>query len=178
MVKAITLQAVAQELAEAFETRTRSDSNPFVCLKDEAHGTWIQKAIQDAHEEEMPNDSIYAMCEQVAEAISEEIADAVDWEDMSEIELHERLDSLVPVYTHELKQWLLDNPNADASIETGIEAGVIVTDQDGFSLFRVLSGGYYYQLDAIAGTLCNAIQAQYESLKAIERRETDGSESN
>lgn len=163
MVAQVTLQQVAQELADAFTTKQRDNGSEFVTLIDAAQGTWIQDAVREAHDEALPNDSIYQMAKAVADEIAEELDSMPYFQYGDEVELHTRLDLLASqMSNYDLKKWLLDNTNADATIENAVANYYFDPKADEFDLYKLLMAGYYTQLDEIAGTLCRAMGEEYE----------------
>ncbi len=161
-----TLHEIAKEFAEAFTTETRTDGSKYVTLNDDK-AEWMQEAVQEAHtlgeHLALPDDSIYEICREVADAIEEELGAAdKDLEDCRDLEMRERIDGLVPVYTSDLKHWAFKNPHADEWMQEAVDQGLIDTTAKEFDLDNLRMAGYYMQADSICGTFLQAIQDQYD----------------
>lgn len=90
----MNVKTLATQLGAAFDHRTRDNGDAFVCLKDDSP-EWMTTIIRIAHEDKLPDDTVYTLIERCADAIAD--ADNPS-EAISELEP----DS----YTHELTAWL------------------------------------------------------------------------
>ena len=110
-----TLHKLATELSQAFEHKTRSNGDDYVCLKN-GSPQWMQDAIHEAHENLLPNDAIYSLCERVADCFAD--AD----EESGEEELREALDEIeIPPYTKDRMVWFAQNwEYCDRAIADGL----------------------------------------------------------
>lgn len=91
--------------ASHFETKTRADSTQpgehFTTLS-ESRPAWLQEAVREAHQGDLPVDWIYAECKAAVEAFDEGYF--TDDEDT----VHAHTDGRVDVYTQALYQWAAD----------------------------------------------------------------------
>jgi hypothetical protein len=94
MTEIKTVQTLAQELYDAFETKKRDNGNAFVVLKD-GSPKWMTEVSHKVHGDKLPDDTTYEFIERAAGAISDvdEIEDAI-----AEME--------PDVYTNALTGWL------------------------------------------------------------------------
>lgn len=137
------------KIAPFFERRrTRDSGEAFYTLKDDKP-EWLQDAVMDAHNGEMPDDWIYEQCSAIADMI-----DDYDPDDDLEDATHEMADGLVDVYTHDLNRWYAANLCRAEWVEQAREEGLIDADADITARF---SAGQYLQLRFIADQLVGAV---------------------
>lgn len=137
---AVTLQAVAQELANSFETRYRQDANktPFTCLTDKASkaDNWRMAAIHAAHDDReiLPDDYRWRWASEAADAYTDRPSD--DWDNVTaELE--------ADVYVSDLANWLGSSTARICYLTEAIEYGE--TDGgDALALAQVLEMAEVY----------------------------------
>ena len=86
----------AVSLGSFFESRTRDSRETYYALKDGAP-SWLQEAIHEAHQGDLPSDWVYETCYATCVAIDDEALD--------ENGTHEFADSQVDFYTRDRFQW-------------------------------------------------------------------------
>ncbi len=142
MTETKTVQQLASELADAFETRTRNDGQKFVVLKD-GSTKWMTDVCHKAHGDTLPDDTIYGFCERAAYVI----ADAEEPE--------EAIDEMEPdPYTHNLTAWLHARADHVYFLTEALEEGTGITDG-----FQLLMRAQQIQIHEIARTLLAALEA-------------------
>lgn len=142
-----TFQKLARAFADAFETSKRADGATFYRLKDSRAG-WMQDAVREAHDGELPDDWRYETCSDLAERIAE-YEDSSDARDAVSV----MADTITDVYTSELLRWYADNLGRleyaeDAKREWG--AGETILDN--------LLAGQAYCVAQMANVLIQAIE--------------------
>ncbi len=85
-----------------FVIHTRADGETHTKLADDAPA-WLEDAVREAHQGDLPNDWVYAECRAAAEAF-----DAGDLAAAEDDCVHDHADARVEVYTRELYQWAAD----------------------------------------------------------------------
>ena len=107
-----------EAFSQAFERKARTDGSEYVVLRD-GSPDWMANAIRSAHMGSSPCDTVYAMCQRVVDHLAgydgEDIYDALYSSNYYELD--------ADTYTHDLKQWLLNAPDADAYVEEVMEEG-------------------------------------------------------
>jgi hypothetical protein len=96
----MTMQKLASDLYDAFETRHRQNGDTFHSLR-EGSPEWMGEIVQEAHGDMFPDDWRYAAIRRVACAI----ADTGDDEDLDDAGA-EKVDAMVDVYNGRLAEWL------------------------------------------------------------------------
>lgn len=87
-----------------FVIHTRADGETHTKLADDAPA-WLEDAVREAHQGDLPNDWVYAECRAAAEAF--DAGDLAAVEDNDDC-VHDHADARVEVYTRELYQWAAD----------------------------------------------------------------------
>lgn len=152
-----TLQTVAGELAEAFESAERSNGDTFYKLRD-GSPEWMTDAIHAAHGDMLPDDWRYKAIRAVAQAMADLDADS-DLDDSA----HEACDSLVDIYTSGLTAWLASRADRycycdDAAEEIGVESGA--------GIIQRLQLGQFAEYREIWDSLRQALEAEAEERPA------------
>ncbi len=143
-----TLQGLAEEMYDNFESRTRNDESKFYCLKDRIQ--WQVDVCHKAHGDRLPNDDIYDC-----------IVDAL--ERFSECETEEEMQDSVyeleaPVYTSTLTKWLhSSNYNVYYLTEALEEFDV----KDGF---QALTIAYNKMQTEVANAILNELVKRLEEI--------------
>jgi len=91
------------KLAQYFKRDKRADGKTFHTLHDN-RPEWLQEAVREAHQTDLPNDWIYETCSAAADAIDGGYLGADKYGD----DLHEWADGQVEIYTKPLLQWVAD----------------------------------------------------------------------
>lgn len=86
-------------LASYFKRETRTNDETFYTLKDDAP-EWLRAAVQEAHDDRLPDDWVYAEC--YASCC------AIDDGSLTEDDLHGHVDGQVDIYTQKVFQWAAD----------------------------------------------------------------------
>lgn len=159
----MTIEQLARLLADAFEVFDREPSPGLdqpVKLRD-GSPEWMRDLCRNAHDNAhmMPDDWRYHMIAAVAEAIAE------DGEDYS-------LDGLVPVYTNQLTGWLHSRADRHCYVdEWAEETGAGCED-----FIALLSGGFLQELQEVAGSVFNDLEARALELEDEGDDEVDPSD--
>lgn len=101
----MTVETLATAMAAAFETRTRTNGDSFVCLKDDSP-EWMTDIVRAAHDGSLPDDWTYQAVRECVDLL----ADGADPDDTA---------PEPDVYTSELLKWapghvdLIDQTMAD-----------------------------------------------------------------
>jgi hypothetical protein len=145
----ITIQSLAAEMSQAFETAVRPTSGEeFRKLKDDAPG-WMTTVCRKAHDdgEMLPDDSRYRFIEQAVDALS------------GHDDADEAHDSLEPdVYTSHLTGWLHTLNSRVSYIDDALrEYG---TFDDGFKL---LAAAQMMEKEEVFQQVLNALQEELDS---------------
>lgn len=166
-----TFQKVLAELANAFETRTRTrtrdDGTTYTCLKDDAPawlagyaGTTVMHDIHAAVDDRFPDDWIYASIAGMADTMTG--YDAADADDMRE-NVHEIADGMVDVYNCDRSAWLAMNlNNAALCDEACSELGC---DPDA-GMFTRIGLGQYLALTRIGEAIISACESEADERDA------------
>lgn len=136
-------------LSKFFETRTRDNGESFVTLVDDAP-EWLEDAIREAHQSDLPNDWIYEECRAVCEA--------VDCDELSPESVHEHADSRVDIDTSSLFQWAADMCGSSAFSEAEERAVELGAQQAGKPLWERLGVIQFCAIAFIAETMLAAIE--------------------
>ena len=145
-----TVIDLAQEMSEAFETRTRDNGDSFRVLKD-GSPKWMTGVIHEVHGEDLPDDTIYRMIEMAVDAMAdcEEVEEIV--ERIYEIE--------ADVYTSDLTDWLNKRNDHVYYLTEALEE---FEPRDGFQLLMMAQK---IQIDEVASATLNALQEIVDNLE-------------
>ncbi len=139
-------QAVADELARAFETAKRDNGETFTRLKNDAP-QWIDDSLADIHGTDMfPDDWRYEKIQSLAFSLAE--TDPDEWEDFPH---GTEIDSLVDIYYSDLTAYIASNVNRlhaanDAAKEYGDESADIET-RAGYAQYQEISEIAYRMIE-------------------------------
>lgn len=148
----------AQKLYDMMETKTRDNGESYTVIKGQGHtantppqAQKLHDAIMEAHGDIFPCDWIYMQFNDLLGSIAD-----YDIKTLDELEnvRHEIIDNQVDIYTHELKQWLIDYPKADDFMSQAITSRSYVED-DG--VWQVYSYAQYLAIDEIMNEVINLL---------------------
>jgi len=133
------------------ELRKRPDGIEYYCLKA-GSPQWMTKVIHQAHNNRLPDDSIY-------EAINEVVAVLADSDPDADLdELRGLIAEIEPdVYTYDLTDWLHDDVNNVYYLTEALEEDGI---KDGFDL---LSRAQYLFKQEVANALLEALEQEVDN---------------
>jgi AcrR family transcriptional regulator len=134
-------------LAAAFELRHRADGSPYYVLAD-GSPEWMLDAVREAHAGKLSNDWSYRLAAYIAQAAAG--YDAPEDYD-SEI-----ADSVVPVYTSELIDWMSSHADRRALADEAIENGAQSID-------AACRQGCYSEAMAVFWVLARAVEVAGEA---------------
>lgn len=135
-------------LSKFFETKTRDSGESFVTLIDDAP-EWLQDAIREAHQGDLPNDWVYEQCRAACEA--------VDDDTLNPESVYEHADSQVDIYTKSLFQWAADMCGTSTFSEAE-ERARDSGDDGNVEIEKRLSVIQFYAIAVIAETMLAAIE--------------------
>lgn len=139
------------DLAGAFETRTRDNGDVFYVLAD-GSPEWMTEAVRAAHDGALPNDWAHKLCAWVADTARQydepedyagEIADSV---------VNRRI-------THELLDWLASHGSRQGLADEALEAGAGSVD-------AACRQGCYAEAEQIFYALAEAVRAHRQEQEA------------
>jgi hypothetical protein len=134
-------------LADYFETRTRDDGTRFVTLTDD-RPDWLQDAVMEAHDDELPNDWRFETCAAIAEWL-DGLLDLDDADDM----VSEFADAQVDVYTSDRLRWVAGHlGRVDYCDEAASEYGSGARD----GIVDRIGQGQYLCIERMASLMLNA----------------------
>lgn len=154
----------AKALQAAFVVATRDDGSTFAKL-DDSRAPWMQEAIRSAHDSRLPNDTDYAACREVVDAIVE----ALEFDEDMDVARSERVDGLVPIYNIERYQWLAQCLDYAGYCDDAQDEG-LVAENDGMA--KRVGAGMYKWYESIWFALWSAIEETADDLEV----EADGME--
>lgn len=132
-----------------FKRDKRKNGDTFTTLRDGAP-KWLQEAIYEAHQGDMPNDWVYEECCAAVGAIDDGTIDLTD------PEVHYHADSRVDIYTGELAQWYADHCGSRVFSEAEEEAKDFAAN-DASDLNGRLTIIQYCAIARIASTIAQAV---------------------
>lgn len=135
-----------------FTTKTRDDGTTFVTLTDTAP-EWLQTAVYDAHDGEMPNDWRYETCSRIWDAFTVEGIDPADDDQRFEL-----ADSLVDIYTFDLTTWLASHNDRQFYVD---EARRAYGSEDQGVVWDI-KAGQHYCISEMVGIMADAIVTAYD----------------
>lgn len=145
----MSIQELAKQLSDAFETKKRDSGVEFVVLKDDSP-KWMTDVIHAVHGDKLPDDTTYGFIEQCATAIADSTDDPQD-----------AIYSIEPnVYTNNLTGWL--HARADHVYyltEVLEECGEV---KDGFTLLAMAQAKHIQEVG-------NALLSELESLSVCDK---------
>lgn len=147
--------ALAQDMARAFETRSRDNGDRFDVLQDD-RPDWMQDVCREAHGDMLPDDQRYAMIRSAVEAIAEADNDS-DLEDIG-MELD------ADIYTHDLTAWLHSRVDRYAYVDIAIE------ERGPFdSIIGALQAGQYEEKREVFALVLRALSERADDLDLEEQ---------
>lgn len=127
-----------------FQTKTRENGETFYALADDAP-EWVDDAVRDCHDGELPNDWRYTIIadlfEQLLENPDDEYAGA----------------GLVDIYNRDLAQWLAGNLYRDSYCTEVLESGATVT-----GAFDLIGQAQELAIAMMTATVADAIRENVE----------------
>ena len=160
------LQVVFAELANSFESDTRTDGTIFYKIKADAPD-WVTggkgdgfKLMQNVHEaldDRLPDDWVYGAAEYIASKFTEYPVESIS--EMFD-NLHEIVDGYVDVYNSELVKWLASNLNNAALCDEAVEEFGYDKDR---GIFGMIAAGQYHTLELIGSMLLTAVREEVEA---------------
>lgn len=112
-----SFSSAASLLSSSFVSKQRDNGERFYCLSDSAP-EWVRTAIMLAHEDELPNDSRYALIRDAAVALADQQFDSAE---EAEEALCELSCDLVPSYSSELLQWFAERSSRLSDCDDALE---------------------------------------------------------
>ena len=145
-----TIQTLATEVAQQFETATRPDGTRYVCRKNEHRAEdWIQDMIRAAHGDMLPDDYVYQYASDALDAIAEGDEDG-------------EYSILEPdVYTRDLLNWVGSDLNRVAYVDEAISEGAE-------TLFDALTRGQLDEKQMVFDTVKQALLDRIDALEDAE----------
>jgi hypothetical protein len=105
-------------------------------------------AIHEAHDDKLPDDTIYRICEKVADAVAESGGD--DWEDaLYDIE--------ADIYTDDLTRWLAARTDHYSYCDEVLEETEGLTGSDRPSFIGILQAAQLKQINEVGYALLRAL---------------------
>lgn len=146
MTKEEIIIKMAERMSQAFVWDKRNDETKFCKLKDDSPA-WMTEVIYKAHEDKLPDDTVYRFIEKAVDAIAE--ADPASIEDaIFEIESD--------VYTSDLTEWLNERNDHVCYLTEALING---DHKDGFEL---LASAQYQHITEVAQGVLNALTERAE----------------
>lgn len=146
----MTIGTLAGELYDALETRSRTDGEEFICLKN-GSPAWMSAAVHVAHGGSMPADAVYDFIQQCASAISDVAA-------ADESEARDAVNQIEPdVYTGHLTAWLAQNSNHVQYLSEVLKENEGI--EDGTMLLRLAQQKHIHE---VGDLLVTALQSHLE----------------
>ncbi len=139
-----TVHSLAVKLSEAFQTQKRNDGHEFVSLKD-GSPAWMTGVVRSVHGDKLPDDTVYALIERCADALTDANEDADPYEVIAEIESD--------IYTHDLTAWLHARVDHVYYLTEVLEEGTGMTDG-----FQLLTAAQKKQIDEVGYALVSALE--------------------
>jgi hypothetical protein len=144
-----SVQKLAKRLTEALETNKRNNGDDFVSLKDGSR-SWMTDVIRSVHADKLPDDTVYALIERCADALTDADEDADPQDVISEIESD--------IYTSDLTEWLHARVDHIAYVDEVLSEGLIT---DGAT---VLMRAQKKQIDEVGYALVSALEEAAEGM--------------
>jgi hypothetical protein len=139
----------AQEYLNQLEVGERDDGSTYVYLKS-LEGK-LYESIHQAHNGRLPDDWTYlTYCHLLEKIVDCDLKTLDDLENAR----HEIVDGTIDIYTHDLKQWLIDYPNADDYMSETIASHSYSTDG---GMWQVYVSAQYLAIDAIMSKVINLL---------------------
>jgi hypothetical protein len=155
----MSFQFRAFDLAHAFELKTREDGSTYYTIRD-GSPDWMIEAVMAAHDEELPNDWRYSVCNFLAQNLAEYDSAEEAYEHVGEL-----AESQSTVYTSELLSWYAERPSrldyadqAEENMGYGHDPGAITGDR--------LHLGHYYAIQQMAELLISACEERSRQMDA------------
>lgn len=136
-----------------FDIGTRDNGEQFAFLKAGC-GKKLGDAVQAVHGDSFPNDWIYMQFHDLLGVIADYDIDTIEKLENLRGEI---VDGQVDMYTHELKQWLMDYPRADEFMSEAV-AGRSYSTDDG--MWQVYSCAQYLAIDDIMNEVITLLQSK------------------
>lgn len=150
----MSFQIRAFDLAHAFQLQTRDDGSTYYSFRD-GSPDWMTEAVYAAHDEELPNDWRYSVCNFLAQNLAK-YATADEARD----NIGDLADAQATIYTSDLLNWYAARPGrldyADqADLEIG-DHGALIGDR--------LHLGHRYAIEQMAAVLIDACEVRVHAL--------------
>ena len=141
-----TIQDLAREASEWFETRQRDNGDTFFTLKD-GRPDWVQDLVHAAHGEDfLPDDYRYRWTYGALEFIADADGDPLD-------DVGEFADLAVDTYTSERFAWLASNLQRAGYVDEAVEE---LGRPDG-GIVEMIGLGQYAEASEVYGLVCRAL---------------------
>jgi len=150
----------AQRYYDMFEIIKRQADGEEIAIikneyKQEKHSK-LHEVIRKYHGDYFPCDWIYATFHDLLGTIADYEMEITTIDDLEGVR-HEIVDNQVDIYTHVIKQWLIDYPRADEFMSEAIASRSYSTD-DG--MWQVYSYAQYLAIDDIMTAVINLLQSK------------------
>jgi hypothetical protein len=135
------------DFSKHFVSDKRDNGETFTTLKDD-RPEWLQDAVREAHQTDLPNDWIYGECKAAVEAFDEGSLTDED-------SIHEYADGRVDIYTKDVYQWAADMCLSSTFSYAEEEAEGMGVDLKG-GVVKLLQTVQYCAISTIARTMLEA----------------------
>lgn len=147
-----TIQELATEVLNQFETKKRDNDENFECLKD-GSAEWMRDLVREAHDSSLPNDMTYSFITEALQALS-------DNEDLDDAMI-----SLEPdVYNRDLLNWLASSISRAEIVNEAVEEYGLSSKN--FDLMQVIGMGQVKEKIEVFGVVLNQLQDHLDSLES------------
>lgn len=145
---------LATEMSAAFETKTRENGEEYIILKDGSPDWMRDDVIYPAHDDKLPDDTVYSFIEKTVDAI----ANCVD--DCTENDVEDAIDEIEPdIYTSDLTAWLNARNDHVYYLTEALEEELGIVDG-----FQLLAYAQQIQIREIAYSTLEALKKVAENL--------------
>jgi len=153
-----SFSSAAQLLSSSFASKQRDNGERFYCLSDSAPD-WCSTAVMLAHDDELPNDSRYALIRDAAVALADQRFDSAK---EAEESLWELSCDLLPGFTGELLVWFSERPSRLSDCDDALEE--LGSSGSYGSVSELLELGHRRASEAVLSVLIAEIEENRESL--------------
>ncbi len=128
-----TIQELASEYSNMFETKTRTNGDKFLCVKDECKDESLTNFIHKIHDDMLPDDYKYQFIVECLDAISENI-------DFNDIHIE------ADIYNYELLKWVSSHSIRQGYCDDALEAYQGAKD---LTLMQIISEGQFIEKNEV-----------------------------
>lgn len=144
-----TIQQLAEEARNHFETRTRDNGESFYCAKDDAP-EWLEELVQDAHGSMFPDDYRYRFIVEALDAIADNVA------------TDEARDSLeADIYTGSVLAWLASHLGRTGYVEEAAAEYGIGNARE-FRLVETIQNGQLAEIHEVFDSVLSSLESRAE----------------